>query len=108
MLKVSNTTIHLTRGDTARIQITLSECDGAAYEPSEGDSIRFAATPEWGELPCIEKAIPTDTLLLELSPADTKQLEFGEYWYDIELTRSNGDVDTFIDRAKLVIREEVE
>lgn len=108
MLRVNGTTIYLTRGDTARIQIDLIEADGTAYEPQEGDSVRFAATVEWGDPPCIEIPISTDSLLLEIAPNDTKPLEFGEYWYDIELTRANGDIDTFIDRAKLVIREEVE
>lgn len=108
MYNVAKTTITMTRGDTVRVQLSLREGNGKTYRPAVGDEIRFAATPRWGEQPCIEKPIPTDTLLLEIQPSDTKQLEFGTYWYDIQLTRDNGDIDTFIDRAKLVITEEVD
>lgn len=104
---VNKTTITMTRGDTARVQLSLTEADQSTYEPAEGDAIRFAATPKWGEAPCIMIDIPTDTLLLEIKPDDTKPLDFGEYWYDIQLTRANGDVDTFVTKAKLAITEEV-
>lgn len=108
MYSVSKTTISMTRGDTVRIQLALTEPDGEAYVPTEGDEIRFAATPKWGTETCVRIDVPTDTLLLEIQPSDTKQLAFGDYWYDIQLTRANGDVDTFVDRAKLVVKEEVE
>ncbi len=104
---VNKTTISMTRGDTVRVQLSLTEADGSAYEPTGGDSIRCAATAKRGEGPCIVVDVPTDTLLLELAPEDTKPLAFGEYWYDIQMTRANGDVDTFVARAKLAVTEEV-
>ena len=45
-------------------------------------------------------------MLLELESADTKDLRFGEYVYDIEYTDVNGRPDTFI-RAKFLLAEEV-
>ena len=56
----------------------------------------------------ILKAIPIDTMLLKLDPEDTKNLDFGTYVYDIQLTHPNGDVDTVIPRKMLHIVEEVE
>ena len=54
----------------------------------------------------IVKQVPLDTMLLELESADTKDLRFGEYVYDIEYTDVNGRPDTFI-RAKFLLAEEV-
>ena len=55
----------------------------------------------------IEKVIPNDTLLLHLLPTDTKELPTGKYVYDIELTNADGEVDTFIPEAKLILTPEV-
>ena len=55
----------------------------------------------------IVKDIPTNTLILQLDPEDTKDLPFGTYVYDIQLTNSSGEVDTFITKAFFVITEEV-
>ena len=44
----------------------------------------------------ILKEIPTDTMVLELEPSDTKSLSFGTYVYDIELTTATGSVSTVI------------
>ena len=110
MLKISGTTITLTRGDSALIALTLTYKNGDFYEPAEGDQIRFAVKKTFNDLvpPLLVVNIPTDTLLLYISPEDSKQLAYGQYKYDIQLTTGSGDVDTFIDRANLVITEEVD
>lgn len=108
MVRVQGTTIEMTRGDTLRVYLTLKDCNGDDYTPDPGDSIRFAMKKRYNDAsPIIMKNIPTDTLVLELEPAETKTLQFAEYVYDIEMTYANGDVDTFIDRAKFKITEEV-
>ena len=47
-------------------------------------------------------------MILTLDPSDTKRLEFGSYVYDIQLTRSTGEVDTFVTKGTLNLTEEVE
>ena len=86
MNKTDGTKIYLTRGDTLRRQVVIQNEDGSDYQPAEGDRVRFA---------------------LKLKPEDTKPLAFGEYVYDIELTKANGDVDTFIACACMKIMREV-
>ena len=54
------------------------------------------------------KDIPIDTLTLTLLPEDTKDLSFGKYVYDIQLTKADGTVDTFITKATIKITEEVD
>ena len=105
----SNNTIYLTRGDTFKATISISNPDGTPYEPIEGDEVRFALKKDISDTLClIRKDIPIDTLLLEIEPMDTQYLEFGNYVYDIQLTKANGDVDTFITASKFKITKEVE
>ena len=110
MLKINGTTITLTRGDSALITLTLTYKNGDFYEPAEGDQIRFAVKKDFNDLvsPLLFITIPTDTLLLYISPEQSKGLAYGQYKYDIQLTTASGDVDTFIDKATLVITEEVD
>lgn len=107
--KVRKNTIFLTRGDTFKAHLTINYPDGSVYTPKEGDSIRFALKENIEDEEClILRDIPIDTMLLVLYPEDTKELEFGTYVYDIQLTKANGDVDTFITASKFKITAEVE
>lgn len=107
--KVNRNTIYLTRGDTFKAHLTITYPDGSEYIPKEGDSIRFALKEDVDDEEClIYREIPIDTMLLIIFPEDTKQLEFGTYVYDIQLTKANGDVDTFITASKFKITAEVE
>ena len=107
--KINGKTISLTRGDTLRVKVDIFNHDGTVYEPIEGDSVRFAMKTKYGDKePILLKDISTDTLLLEIEPEDTKELKQPfDYVYDIQLTHANGDIDTFIDKAKFKITEEV-
>lgn len=106
---INGTTITLTRGDTFRAHITITDSNNNEYIPQEGDSIRFAAKKSYKDLkPIIKKDIPISTLILHIAPEDTKKIPFGEYKYDIELKYANGDVDTFITNATLNITEEID
>lgn len=108
MVNISGTTIELTRGDTLRVVLELTDYNGNAYVPNSGDIIRFAMKRRYNDAtPLILKTIPNDTLTLLLEPSETKALPYAEYVYDIEITYVNGDVDTFINKATLKLTEEV-
>lgn len=109
MVNVSGTTIKMTRGDTFRAILTLKDEDDNVYTPVTGDVIRFAMKKNYNDsTPILLKVIPNDTLELWLEPDDTKNLpQPSSYVYDIEMTYANGDVDTFIDKAKIMLTEEV-
>ena len=107
--RVRNNIIYLTRGDTFKAVVSITYPDGSVYTPKEGDKVRFALKETIDDEEClIWRDIPIDTMLLILYPEDTKELEFGNYVYDIQLTKANGDVDTFITASKLKITAEVE
>jgi len=107
---ISGKAIRLTRGDTLRATIhVIDEDAGEEWQPQEGDSLRFRCTKKAGDQTAlIERAIPTDTMLLELEPEDTSPLKFGSYFYDIEATLADGTVDTVIPEGTLEIAPEAD
>lgn len=106
---ITGTTITLTRGDTFEALVSAIKRDGTQYIPVEGDSIRFAMKENYDDpRPLLVKDIPIDTMMLTLEPQDTADLNFGKYVYDIQLTKANGKVDTFISKAILKLSEEVD
>ena len=108
MYKVEGTLITLTRGDTFNATITIYDSQGNVYTPAAGDVVRFALkrTAE-DRTPLILKTIDHETMLLTIEPNDTKNLAFGSYIYDVEITLADGTVDTFIANAKLILTVEV-
>ena len=97
---IDGSEITLTRGDTFKTVITINNHDGEVYQPQDGDVVRFALNKKYKkdneEPPLILKFLDNEDLLLELTPEDTKNLKYGDYVYDIEITLSNGEVYTFI------------
>lgn len=108
-VSVKKNNITMTRGDTARIDISISNSNGETYTPQEGDIVRFAAKKSYSdETIAITKEIPIDNLQLVLEPEDTKSLDQpSTLVYDIQLTMKDGTVDTFI-KGLLNIEEEVD
>lgn len=109
-VKINGTTITLTRGDTLNVKLNLTDSEGEPFIPSENDSIRFAMKKNIADRKTlIFKEIPIDTLTLRLESEETKNLpQPSEYVYDIQITMEDGTVNTFVDRAKFIITEEVD
>ena len=113
--KIEGTTIYLTRGDSFSAEVSILNADGTAYTLQNGDEVKFAlksAKMKPGNTnyvdtnPRVQKTLGND-LMLELAPADTKTLPFGEYKYDLELTMDDGTVDTFVNNADFHLVAEV-
>lgn len=103
---VNGSKVKLTRGDTFRAEVSILNPDGSAYELQEGDAVRFRCVKRKGDATAlIQKVLGTD-LVLELQPSDTNHLQFGSYFFDIQLTKADGDVDTFIPEGVLEITAE--
>lgn len=106
---VSENKIIMTRGDTAKISVTIKyKNTHELYTPVAGDHIKFSVKKYTSDKKTVfEKDIPYDTLLLVIEPEDTKNLPFGPYVFDAQITFANGDVDTFIQNGILEITHEV-
>ena len=106
---VDDNKIKLTRGDTGRFEVEIT-VDERIYQPTGGDVVRFALKRDkktgvrYTEFSDEEPLL----LILEIKPTDTKDLHFGKYAYDIEITFEDGTVDTFITDEEFMLTEEVD
>lgn len=108
MWKIEGDKITLTKGDSFYCKVDMQTESGDAYEPQEGDVIRFGLKLTTSDTePLIEKIIPNDTQILHLEPEDTKNLKVQSYCYDCEIQYENGDVETFINNEEFVLAPEV-
>ena len=97
MLKIENNFIYLTRGDTAYITIELENED--YFE--QGDVVTFSLKRKLSnEQYELQKEINIENHLnatvIKLDPQDTANKNTGSYFYDIQLTRTSGDVYTIV------------
>lgn len=105
MLKIDEEdNIYLTRGDTAIIDIALFDEDGEPYAMLSSDRLVFTLRKLYDKgVILIEKEV--DEPSFSFTSADTKDLDFGEYVYDIYL-KNTGKIDTFIAEKTFTIGEE--
>ena len=111
MVSIKGSTITITKGDTLDLKVEITCLDGSSYRPKAGDVIRFALKQRYSDRkPLLVKVIPNATLNLRLESEETKLLKAGgsPYVYDIQITMEDGTVDTFIDRGRLTVTEEVD
>lgn len=89
------------------IKLSLENEDGTDYIPSEFDKIyfrlkKYATSPDI----LIQKQI--ENMILELTPEDTAHLDFGTYYYEIELVTGDGRHYTVIANEPFTIGKELE
>ena len=104
---LKNWGIVVTKGDTVKMPIIVTNNDGSIYHVQKDDIINFGLKKEYTDAEClIEKTIDNDELMLVLSHEDTKKLESGiGYKYDIQILRNKDEVHTFISGMITVTNE---
>lgn len=104
---LKNWGIVVTKGDTVKMPIIVTNNDGSVYHVQKDDVINFGLKKEYTDAEClIEKTIDNDELMLVLSHEDTKKLEVGiGYKYDIQILRNENEVHTFISGMITVTNE---
>lgn len=109
MLIVNGTTISMINGDSETISITLLE-DGLPITLNPSDvivmTIKKFATNETVVLQKTFVAADDGSYEIELQPADTINM-IGEYVYDIQLTYSDGAVNTLYEPSKFIVNRGV-
>lgn len=100
--------IHLTRGDTARLSINIvNDSTGETYEMLPDDILKLTVKKTVYDVePCILKK-STGVNSIHFAPADTKSLDFGKYLYDVQLNTSAGDVYTILGPVTFEVLKEV-
>ena len=113
MFNVYGKVVHLTRRDSADMQIFVyvDEEQTVPYEFQEGDRVFFKMRllPEYGEV--LEKECYIDfennECFLTLEPEDTDGFAMTEYRYQVRLTDSSGHNYTIIENETFVLGKEL-
>ena len=100
--------IELTRGDTARLSVSIqNDLTGEDYIVSATDTLRFTIKRTVNDTtPYVKKEVKGSTQF-DIRPSDTRDLPYGKYVYDVELTTASGDVYTVIVPTAFKILKEV-
>lgn len=101
-------TIKLTRGDTALLSIDIyNDIAKIPYTLSEGDKLTLSVKKTLkGSTYSFQKMI-TGSNQITINPEDTRNLDFGDYFYDVQLNTESGDVYTIIEPSTFSIMPEV-
>lgn len=106
MLNCQNNTITLTRGDTAVLKLDIIDEQGIPYDVTDSDVVIFTLKRS-----VLDKAVVFQKSMVDgkitIQPQDTANLEYGQYFYNVELTKEDGFVATVIPPHRFVIAEEV-
>lgn len=73
---------------------------------SVGDTLTFTVKKNNGIMAYISKTVNVNQPFV-IEPLDTARMNSGNYWYDVQLNRTNGSVDTIIPINRFVLLEEV-
>lgn len=102
---VVNNSKEITRGDTGLFSVTLYDAEGDEYIPTEGEALTFyLLKKDCDDLTeaILVKDIPINTMQLELTASDTRELQTGSYAYRIRLRDTIGHEWTVV-KSKLKI-----
>ena len=103
-----NGTIRLTRGDTARFSVQISnDLSEEGYTISSEDKLTLTVKKRVkDETPLLQKTA-IGTTLFHIKPSDISGMEFRKYVYDVQLTTSGGDVYTIVEPSTFEILSEL-
>lgn len=97
--------ITLTRSDSARIELTVYNEAGEAYDFSN-DLTQFTVKRNTVTEDIIFQKTFTGGVIT-IDPSDTKDLYYDDMVYDVQLITPDNDVYTVIDPAKFILGKEV-
>lgn len=96
MIIADNNKVTIVRGDTGSLAVAVNvvvDGEEQEYELEEGDRLIFRMSKNFNGEPLIEKTVSDGTVSFDA--ADTADLPFGEYYYDVTL-ESDGTIDHII------------
>jgi thiamine pyrophosphokinase len=110
-MKVTGTNITMTRGDSESITVSCKNAEGVAIPLVSGDKIYLTVKENmFTPIKKFQKIVTTFTggnAVINIVPDDTKNLSYGTYKYDIQLTKANGNITTIVPASNFIIEGEV-
>ena len=105
---LDNGTVKLTRGDTARLNVSIKDTTADEdYEIAADDVLTLTVKKTVNDSEALVQLTLTGSAAFKLDPADTASLAYGKYKYDVQLTTAAGDVYTVIEPTNFEITSEV-
>lgn len=110
-MQIQGTNISMIRGDTESITVSINDTEGNKIPLVDGDTIyltvKQSITTEEKVLQKVIQEFEDGEAIIEITPDNTKTLQFKNYIYDIQLSRADGTVSTIIPPSSFTIRGEV-
>lgn len=108
---VNGTDLSMIRGDSESITVSCRDSQGAVSF-NTGDKLYFTIKKNINTKETLMQKIITEftedgNAVVEIEHEDTKDMAYGGYMYDMQLTRLNGKVTTIIPPSQFVISGEV-
>lgn len=107
MLYIEGNMIKLTRGDTAYLTVPIQIATGEEYSMQNGDTLTMSVKKSIKDETYAFQKISVGENTIHIEPADTEQLAFGKYKYDLQLTTTDGDIYTLIEVDTFELMPEV-
>ena len=104
-MTITGTNISMTRGDTESITVRCSD------RFLLGDTV-YMTVREDAESPIrFQKAVAdfnsNGEAVIRIEHGDTEGMDFGDYAYDIQVTRADGTVTTLVKPSRFTLTEEI-
>ena len=111
-MRIEGNTISMIRGDSESLTIRCQEPDGDAHPFQEGDKVYFTIKKsEYTQVKLFQKVVTAfgeeGEAQVEISPEDTREMDFGVYRYDVQLTDREGRVTTILPPGDFILCGEV-
>lgn len=105
---LSDGTVKLTRGDTARLNVSIKNSTlDEDYILAEDDMLTLTVKKTVKDSDYLLQKVLTGSSSFTIDPKDTENLPYGSYKYDVQLTTAAGDVYTVIEPSSFAITYEV-
>ena len=105
---LSDGTIQLTRGDTARLSVSITnDLTKESYKVEETDTLILTVKRSVKDDCALFQKRARGSTSFHIEPADTSGIPFGKYKYDVQLNKDNGDVYTIVKPSCFEIMPEV-
>lgn len=111
-MKIDGTSIYMTRGDSESFLVSMRKDGETEITPFEtGDKVEMTIrNAPGGKAKILHKEVTEFTedgrARIVIEPADTNELQFKTYSYDIQVTFANGNVKTIVRPSDFVIGAE--
>ena len=104
-MTISGTNISMTRGDTETLTVRCSE----PFVP--GDTVYMTVRQDTDSPVALQIQVsafgPNGDAVIVIAHEDTGAMEFGDYRYDIQVTRADGRVTTLVKPSRFTLEEEI-